>query len=484
MKEFKGLFRQSSVYFGGSILHSLAGLISFPLWTRALTPSEYGTYSLLNISVFFLAAFSKSGLQHSAIRYFSEFATKKRAESIASFYTTHIAGTVVSSLILNAIFILVVSFSSAMFDGVESLPLLVGLVCLLALVDSLMSILHAFMRVEQRAKQYTGWGFVERYLGIGLSVLLLLVFDWGLVGLIAGQLISSSFVVTVLLSRLVLNGHLNLRSVSTTYLKDALKYGAPMIPVESSRLVLELGDRYLIQFFMGAAAVGLYSVGYNITTYIRQFVAMPLNRAIAPVYLDMWEKRGADETKKFLEVLLQYYLMVAIPLIFTISYFSEDIIRILASAKYVEVASIVPLIIAPVILYGANGIFSAGLIIHKKTKTMMYAALSSALLNVALNLLLIPTMGLKGAALATMFSYSVLILTLAHYSFKLLPLSINSFVIAGYVAAAFVMFGFFRFFEWQTLFGLALRVAGGLGIYAICLTVVDSRIRKKVIALF
>ncbi len=484
MQEFKKLFRQSSLYFGSSILHSMAGLISFPLWTRALSQSEYGTYSLLNVSVFFLTAFSKSGLQHSAIRFFSEFAASKRPEGLASYYTTHVASTFVSSFLLNSIFVLTIGFSNAFFGEVESLSLLLGLVSLLALVDSLMSILNAFQRVEQKAKQFAVWGFVERYLGIGLSALLLFGLNMGLVGLTAGQLIASSLVVGILMWRLVINGNLNLRAISPAYFKEALKYGMPMIPVETSRLVLELGDRYLIQFFMGAASVGLYSVGYNLTSYIRQFLSMPLNRAVAPVYLDMWEKKGPEETKKFLEVLLQYYLMVAIPIIFTMSYFSEDLIRILASEKYVEIAGIIPMIIAPIILYGGNGIFAAGLIIHKKTKIMMYAALSSAGLNVALNLILIPMLGLKGAAIANMSSYSVLILTLIYFSFKHLPLSVNRFVIVGCLGAAFVMSVFFRSVEWHTLVGLAVKVVAGFGIYSLCITVIDPRIRKRIVALF
>jgi O-antigen/teichoic acid export membrane protein len=484
MREFRSLLRQSFLYFGGTVLYSLAGLISFPLWTRALTTSEYGIYNLINISVFFLTSFSKSGLQHAAVRFFSEFAAKKRAESLVSFYTTHVVGTFASSFLLNCIFVLVIGFSGAAFGEVDSLPVFFGLVCLLALVDSLSSILFAFLRVEQKAKQYTGWGFVDRYLGIGLSALLLYGFDLGLIGLLAGQLISSAAVVTILLVRLFVNGNLSVRAISIKYFKEALQYGVPMMPVESSRLILELGDRYLIQFFMGAASVGLYSVGYNITTYIRQFLAMPLNRAVTPVYLEIWERKGAADTKKFLETLLDYYLMAAIPLIFAISYFSEDIIRILASAKYVEVAGIVPIIIAPIILHGANGIFAAGLIIHKKVKTMMYLTLSSALMNMGLNLYLIPAMGLTGAAISTLCAYSFLILTMVYYSFKYLPLFINRLILVGYLGSALVMLGFFRAFEWHTLLGMAVKVAAGFCIYSLCLMIIDHRIRKKIIALF
>lgn len=473
------LISQLSSYSIGNILLTLIGLISFPLWTRGLTTSDYGMLNLVNISVYFLTAFSKGGLQKSAIRFYSEFATNKRMMKDSYYYTTHIYGSVISSLLINGLFIVFVVFTGFGTQS-ESLKILIGLTICLAVTESISNILFAFMRAAQKVYKYVSWNVIKGYVGIGLSALLFFKFKMGLVGLLLGQLIIEAIVVTILTSLLILANKIEFRAFSWNYFKEALRYGSPLVLFESSKLILTAGDRYLIQFFMGGASLGLYSVAYNITTYVSNLLSVPVNRTVIPMYLEIWERHGPEKTKAFLESVFDYFLMIAIPLIFTFSYFSYDMIRIVASEKYLNGAGIVPFIVAPLIMQGAEGIYSSGLIIFKKTKVLMITTIIASIINIALNIVLIPSIGLLGAAIATLIAYVMLISITACWSFRYLPFAMNYRRIIVYIASSSIMILSFQLLQWGTLLGITIKVVIGFGLYTCLLITIDKKMRKKI----
>jgi O-antigen/teichoic acid export membrane protein len=106
--------------------------------------------------------------------------------------------------------------------------------------------------------------------------------------------------------------------------------------------------------------------------------------------------------------------MLGIPTALGLIWFRREIVTLLATAKFVEAETIVPLIIIPLIIHGGYGIYAAGLYIQKKTVVFMTATAFATVLNLGLNVVLIPKMGLQGAAVATLVAY-LLISILIYY---------------------------------------------------------------------
>ena len=84
----KKLFQHSSSYLLGQILLMAAGFLSFPIYTRALTISDYGHLGLVTSTIAFVVAISKLGLQHSIIRFYPEFHSLRDPRSISVYYST------------------------------------------------------------------------------------------------------------------------------------------------------------------------------------------------------------------------------------------------------------------------------------------------------------------------------------------------------------------------------------------------------------
>lgn len=475
----KKFLNQSFLYFLVSVSTALGGFISFPIWTRILNPQEYGIYNLFIVSIGLMTTFSKAGLQKSVIRFFSEFAARKREQPISIYYSTHIIGAVGSGFIFSLLFLIYILFFDQTVAGAVHTGKLLVLLMIIVIAQSLNSVIVSFLRVEQKVKNFAAVSFLNRYGIIGAAVLFAVVLKMGLLGLFLGQaivegLISVSFVFYMLWKKRFVIKHFSMK-----FFREALSFGIPLMPAESSRWILQYMDRFIIQIFMGAAAVGYYSAGYNMTLYLSILLAAPFNLAIIPMYLDIWERQGEEPTKRFLETVFDYYLMVAIPLICAFCLMGKQLIEIMASAQFRDAYVILPYLVVPLILNSAYSVYGAGLLIYKKTKLVMYYTLLAGGVNLILNLILIPRMGLVGAAIATLIAYSVLISLTAMSAFKYLKLTIKVKPILGYVAASLIMMWLMINISWGTLLGMAMKVGVGLLLYTTCILLIDSRLRQK-----
>ncbi|RMF62250.1 MAG: flippase, partial [Calditrichaeota bacterium] len=445
------VLNQSLIYSFVSIGTILAGFISFPIWTRLLSPEEYGIYNLIIVSIGFLTTFSKAGLQKAVIRFYSEFAAGRNGRPISVYYSTMLVGSLIAGCFFSVLFVALASvFQSTFSLGVSTKTLLL-LIAVIVVMLSLNSVLISFFRVEQRAVSFTILSFIHRYGNIGASVLFAIGLKMGMVGLFIGQALIETVVAVGCIARLLWRKELFVKHFSLKFLREALSFGIPLMPVESSKWILAYMDRFVIQIFMGAAAVGFYSVGYNMTLYFSTLLAAPFNLAITPMYLDIWEKHGREKTTEFLNSVLDYFLMLAIPLICAFSFLGGDLIDLLASSKYHGASVVLPYLVIPIVLNASYTVFGAGLLIYKKTKLVMYYTFVAGGVNIALNFLLIPKFGLMGAAVATLIAYTVLFgLTIVSAS-KYLRLSVNPKSVLGYVAASMVMMWMLSSLSWSTM---------------------------------
>jgi len=255
-------------------------------------------------------------------------------------------------------------------------------------------------------------------------------------------------------------------------------FGMPLVAQEIFGIVLDSGDRALVRYYLGADALGFYSVAYGLATYVNTFIMSPLGLAILPIYMRLWTSEGREKTIEFLSFTLDLYLMAAIGILAVVVVSSRDAVLFLASTKYHGADRLIPTVVAGLLIYTVQVFLNAGLIIDKKTGSMAMALAYSAVINIGMNCLLLPRMGLQAAALATLVSYAFCTLLLARMSFKVLPLDIQFRVIVRYLFAAAVASAAgsrvdFGIPVWNLIGKSALAVL----LYAGVLSLVDRRVR-------
>jgi O-antigen/teichoic acid export membrane protein len=264
--------------------------------------------------------------------------------------------------------------------------------------------------------------------------------------------------------------------------QELVAFGVPMmIGYEMSSLVLAVGDRYVIEGLLGEKPLGLYAAAYNLCTYVQQIVITSIGQAIMPLYMQMWDTKGPEETSSFISSSLSRYVLIGAPVVAGLAAVGPELLPSLASERYASAAGILPWVIAGMVADGSNAMLGAGLFIHRKTKRIMAVVMSGAALNIALNLVLVPRIGIRGSAIATLVSYAATALALGLAGRRLLAVKVPVATIVRASAAAVVMyFVIYRLFGGHRLVTVGVRTAIGAAIYTLVMTAIDRDARALV----
>ena len=467
-----------SRYSLASLLITLASIVSFPFLTRIFPVADYGMMSLIGVLVTATAAVGKLGLQQAALRFYSEVRAGQSPWSLPQYEATVYMGLAGFGLLAALLWVLGLSLApDSLFSTPESRALLY-LVAPLALLQCLSSAVVNQLRAREMSGVLSLFSVVQRYLGLGLMLATLLWISTTLWGFYGAQIVSETLCLVVLARWFFVREPWSPRDFSIPLLQTLLRYSLPLVAMELSSVMLSLGDRVLIQRMLGAEWLGVYSAPYNLCDYIGAVLVTAFTGAVTPMVLRLWADEGEASTRHFLQRVFHLYLLFAVPMVAGVSAVSEPLLALVASEKYRTGAAIIPWVIGGVALQGLFPVTSAGLQIRKRSELILLSILSAAGLNVLLNLLLIPVMGIEGAAIATLLAYALMNGLAAWQGRGTVPVRPQWRRIAVFVAAALLMYGVLQHVHFEhDLPTLVARMGAGAAIYAAVLLALDAESR-------
>jgi O-antigen/teichoic acid export membrane protein len=475
--ELKKLLRHCSHYLAGIVGTLALGFVSFPIFTRVFSVADYGAIDLIQKILLLLVATSKMGIQNSALRFYDGRAFALDPEAGRRYYSTMYFGMVLTSGGVAILFLAGIGLAPASLVG-RPLALVLCLVATLVLLRGMESMLWSFLRIEERTKAYNAMSVALKAAMIGAICILLPLTGRSPFTFFSGTAAVELVLVAALSLWLFRRGLLNPFRFDRPLFRAALVFGAPLIVYEAASIVLDAGDRVLVGHYLGADALGRYSVAYGLSSYVNNLLISPLNLALMPIYMRLWTSEGRERTREFLSTGLDVFLMVAVGVFAVATVASHDAVILLASSKYRGTGSLMPMIVAGLLIYTTQVFLSAGLLIQKKTGVMAKILLYSAVLNIAMNCVLLPRMGLQAAALATLVSYAFCILLLGRASFKILPLRLSLVALAKYGVAAAAAWGGASEIEMGGVFwNFACKSAVASLLYTGVLYALDARVR-------
>lgn len=413
-----------SNYSAGNLLVTVASLVSFPILTRLLTVDEYGVMNLIGTALALGFGLSKLGVQHAALRFYSEIRAGKREVTLAAYESTVVWGMGTAGLLAALLWVALSQLTPAAWwndPRVQPLMLLGAALIFIRVVDS--SLVNQ-LRAQERSRELTIYNVVRRYAGLALMLGVLFFVSRGLWGFYGAMLVGELVATVVLAAWMWRLRPPDPRLFSPQLYRAMLAFGLPMIGIEIASAVLQMGDRYVIQRILGAEPLGIYSAAYNLSDYVHTIAFVSFATAVLPMYLRIWEDKGREETLAFLGRFLRIYAMVAMLVIAGLSAVAGELIAVLASAKYQAGAPLVPWVIAGMALDSLVMVAGAGLYIEKRTKSVAALMGGCAVLNIGLNLVMVPRWGLVGAAAATLASYAVLLAAAMALGRKRLPVAL------------------------------------------------------------
>jgi O-antigen/teichoic acid export membrane protein len=476
--ELKRLARHSGHYISGLIGGLALGLVSFPIFTRAFSVSEYGLIDLAQKLVLLLTAFSKGGLQNAVIRFYDADRFASKPEAATTYYSSLVFGACLNSLAGALLFLALMYFGPQSFRTGRLASLVYAIVGL-ALLRSLAAILWAFLRVEERTVLFNGLWVASKTASI-VAICVLLPWAGPKAGTyFAGVVATEAVLVVAIIAWLFRRRLLSLHGVDSTFCRTALAFGLPLVIYELAFTALGSADRFLVQRFVGPDALGIYSVAYGLSQHANELLLGPLTLALAPIYMKLWVARGGEKTAEFLTFALDMFLMAACAILAVTTVSAREIVLILASSKYSGAERLIPWLVAGLLIYATHVFIVAGLMIHKKTLQLSLIITTGVLFNVVMNCILLPWLGLLGAAVSSLLGYALCIAMLTRASRRYLALSVRMTSIVKYLAAGAgaCAAGSLAGVEWP-LASLAAKSVTTLLMYIVLLYALDRRVRQ------
>ena len=470
------LLKYLPAFFGSEVLMFLGSFISFPIFTRIFSKTDYGIMSLIGVTVALAGHLSDLGMKDAVLRFYSTYSRDEKkgfVSSILIFFL--IVAIITSSLLLLLAFLLQDKIKALGGYGISLLLIAFSLI----IFRGVFGIISAIFRIEEKIKAVIFFDFFQRYGGLFLSVTLVLIYR-NLFGYYWGLAVAEA-ILTVIMIWLA-RKDISLGFIKKKYVISSLKYGFPLCMSNISTLFLNFGDRYVIGLLLGPASVAIYSVAYNLCNYIFELIKNVFFKTFMPLVINNWNKGEITQSQRTLSLHFRLYLMVTLPTIFGLSAVGADALTLLAGAKYKDAFFLVPILASAIAVNGLSHVTFSGMYYKSQTRRILIITFGTAALNLILNFIFIPIVGLIGAAWATGISF--LTMVLAGYFFTRQSLEINYQVasIIKYVFFALLMYGAIRLIPLSGNLGLLTKIIVGALSFGLLLLIFDMHfIRAEVL---
>jgi O-antigen/teichoic acid export membrane protein len=366
-------------------------------------------------------ALAKSGIQHSIPRFYGDYVASRTPNALRNYYGTFLFGVAgLSGLVTIATIVATRLMPDAAFPAHTRNLFLFGGV--LIFTRSLQSVFFGFLRAQQQTGIFNVLEVLQKVATISLLCLLLFSWEKSVRSVLVASVVVDVVVVLALGVYWLKRHSVALAGFDSPLFLSALSFGIPMVLFEFAGIFLDCGDRFFVQRYLGSTELGYYSAAYNIAGYYYDLLGASIILALAPLFTKLWVTEGREATEKFLNRSLHIFVMITIGLTCSMIVCAPDLLVILASSRYRSGAQLLPLLVVGLTLSSLVHFTNAGLYLTKRTATMAYLVLFATVTNVVLNMLLLPRVGLLGAAIATLVSYAVLLVSSAYASRCLLRL--------------------------------------------------------------
>ncbi|CAG9621410.1 oligosaccharide flippase family protein [Sutcliffiella rhizosphaerae] len=436
--------------------HGVPALVSFAsiaIFTRMLTPEEYGMYALVFAIAGMINAVIFEWLKLSLLRYYSRYQEDNR------FFETiklSFLGLLVASLVVGVL-------TMFFFQGKAFSPVFILLTLLFSWTQSWNSINLTLMRAKLSPKSYGILAFSRTTLGLVLGTAFIYA-GYAEIGLLIGLMLG--FWITLMRPTLKYwKIGLDYKAFQTDYLKQFLKYGMPLTITLLLSVIIHNSDRLIIDYLLDTSATGIYSVTYDLSEQTIFTLMMIINLAAFPIAVKVMEEKGELAAYEQVKKNTSLIFLIAIPAVTGFILISQNITNVFLGESFREEAlSLIPYIAIGALLKGFK-LYSVDIMFHLKQRTSLqiYPVVGAAILNVVLNFLLIPKYGIEGAAMGTVIAYAFAVAIswiIVHIQISPLPFPLKDFI-SVLTASCIMALALWPFHQQTGLFFLAVQLLVG-----------------------
>jgi O-antigen/teichoic acid export membrane protein len=412
--EIKTIFRHYLIYSFGNLASKAIGFLMIPVYTRYLTPDDYGIIEILTITSSIVSNILILGLSSAVLRFYFNYNSIRDKNKVVS---TALTFTLITTFLAVAfLYNFSKNISFLVFNSQRYFYLFQVLFVTLFFEISV-AIPYMYLRAKDKSVMFTTISLLQLVLGLSFNIWFIVGLRLGVLGVLFSSLLSNLLISSFMLLFVFRDVGLHF---SVNKLKEMMPYGIPLIPANLAMIVLNMGDRFLLQHFCSLQEVGLYSLGYRFAMMIGVLVGQPFLRVWNTHMFLIAERNDASE---IYSRVLVYYSFILLFFGLGVSVLIKDILKIMATPEFFDAHKVVPFVVLGYIFYEVYYIFTVGIYLKKHTKWIAFIVSFATGLNILLNLLMIPKFGMMGAASVTALSFFCLPLSAYFLSNRLYHIS-------------------------------------------------------------
>lgn len=415
LSEIKGIVLRSGIYSIGNILLKAVTILLLPLYTRILTPSDYGILAVTSVISFILGVIISLSL-HGFVSplYFSGKNPKERMEGIGTLFVANI-------LIGGAITSIIDQIGGFLFPLiVRDVPFYPYIrIAIWTTYFTLWQLIPLnLLQTQERSILYITLTIFGSLLQIGLIICFTVYLNQGVTGVLIGQMIAALVMIIPYTGIALRNMILSLK---IDVLRQALVFSLPLIPHSLAGWILEFSDRMILQWYVPLDQLGLFSLAYSYAS-LHSLFSYAINMAWVP-YLFRTDASEGEKAALRLGQMGTYFALVLCFIALCLNYATKPLIILLTTSSYYGAIDIAPWIIFGLLLSGLYYFPVGFLFLRRKTKIVPQVTAIPAFINVILNLWLIPAYGVIAAAWTTCLSYGVMLILVWLSSLRVYPVA-------------------------------------------------------------
>jgi len=392
----KKIFSLSFLYGFSSISYKLVGLFLLPIYTRYLTPTEFGVYAIALIGIMFFEAFVSMGIPSAFFRFFYDFRdTKQRNELIS---TTYLFVTFTSLILILFLFSIRGQLLPRLFIR-EEYYLCFYLTIFLSMMEPPQVIAFHYFRAAEQVKKYCFFNLLRSAVLFFCAWFFLAIMKYGIFSPFIARMIST-FPTYLYLSWAIISRH-GIRFSSRKF-KEMFAFGLPFFVVSLMGIIMSSLDRPILLKYMSMADVGIYSVAFRVASGVKFLIVSAFALGWSPMIMNIKSQQNGPE---LFSKLFTYYLLVAGAIVLAVSLYAKDILTILVTPRFISAYVVIPLLCLGHLFYGLYHNLEVGIFITKKSKYYIPILGVGSAAYIILNLLLIPKFGYLGAGIASASSF-------------------------------------------------------------------------------
>ena len=433
----------SLIYGVGFLFIRGISFLLLPVYTNLLSTFDAGIMFIFYTVLAFLNPLYALGLDSALFKFYNS-----RSHSKESVVASSLVFLFATSFFLSIALLLIsqtplINFIDVPYNWILYLSII--LFC-----DSISARLLVILRLQEKAWYYLLVGLINILSSIFFNILFIRYYGLSSLGAVYALTLTSALQLIVLIPSII--KFINFSKINLLVYKKMFVFGLPFLPATILFISIGMIDRFFIESYLGLKSVGIYSAGYKLGSII-SIVIIAFNLNWQPYYLKIKDKKSFSKNIKKISQI--FFIIITFTASF-MCFFVNDLVSIKFFGVYIvgenfwESMTIVPWITFGYVFYGLYVLQAPSLYIKNKQNWTPVFWGAGTVVNIILNIILIPQLDILGAAIATFISYLFIFVLIKIKNKQWMPLPILDFRIAFYVIFTIVAL-LFRYYNYNSL---------------------------------